>query len=278
MASRADLRSRGATDADIRAAVRRGVLIRLRRGRYASPDVHPDVARAVAAGGRLTCHSALRLHGVWVLEDRLLHVAVDHGAKRTPAAGIRLHWRTPSATPPSSWGTGSGSDKVLAAIDQLFHCGTPLATVIAIDSALNQGLVREADVRATLGPGTRAAWVLDRIDGRSQSGTETMVRVALRGRQIAVRIQVQIAGVGRVDTVIGDRLVVEIDSRAWHDTEDQYEVDRRRDSALVAAGYLVIRITYRRLMEDWAGVEREILAVIRRGDHTWGRRRQRRGV
>ena len=46
------------------------------------------------------------------------------------------------------------------------------------------------------------------------------------------------------------RLIVEIDGRAYHSTNDRFENDRRRDRALIAAGYRVIRITWRQLMDE----------------------------
>jgi hypothetical protein len=59
------------------------------------------------------------------------------------------------------------------------------------------------------------------------------------------------AWIGRVD-VIYDRwkLIVELDSRRWHDTSSAFEDDRRRDNALVAEGWRVIRITWRMLMDE----------------------------
>ena len=59
------------------------------------------------------------------------------------------------------------------------------------------------------------------------------------------------AWIGRVD-VIYDRhkLIVELDSRRWHDTSSAFEDDRRRDNALVAAGWRVIRITWRMLHDE----------------------------
>jgi very-short-patch-repair endonuclease len=45
------------------------------------------------------------------------------------------------------------------------------------------------------------------------------------------------------------RLVVEIDGYAFHSTRRSFERDRRRDQALVAAGWRVMRITWRQLTE-----------------------------
>lgn len=82
-----------------------------------------------------------------------------------------------------------------------------------------------------------------------------------------VRAQVEIPGVGRVDLLIGRRLVIECDSRAHHTGEAAYESDRTRDRKLVRMGYLVIRLTYQQKLNDWPNVEADILALIRRDEH-----------
>jgi very-short-patch-repair endonuclease len=71
-----------------------------------------------------------------------------------------------------------------------------------------------------------------------------------------------------VDLLVGDRLVVELDGEQWHGG-DRFEEDRRRDLALVAAGYLVVRISYRQVMNEWDAIERLLLEIIRRRDHRW---------
>jgi hypothetical protein len=67
--------------------------------------------------------------------------------------------------------------------------------------------------------------------------------------------------VGRVDVVYPEhKLVVELDSRRWHDTSTAFEDDRVRDNSLVAAGWRVIRITWRMLHDDPA----RVAALLRR--------------
>lgn len=46
------------------------------------------------------------------------------------------------------------------------------------------------------------------------------------------------------------RLVVELDSRSYHDTSAAFERDRIRDATLQLAGYRVVRLTHRRLESD----------------------------
>jgi very-short-patch-repair endonuclease len=47
-----------------------------------------------------------------------------------------------------------------------------------------------------------------------------------------------------------ERLVVETDGFAVHGQRRAFEADRRRDQRLTAAGYTVIRVTYRQLIEE----------------------------
>jgi very-short-patch-repair endonuclease len=55
------------------------------------------------------------------------------------------------------------------------------------------------------------------------------------------------------------QLIVELDSRSFHDDPLAFEADRARDIKLQLAGYRVLRITYRRLTERPA----EVAAAIR---------------
>jgi very-short-patch-repair endonuclease len=53
---------------------------------------------------------------------------------------------------------------------------------------------------------------------------------------------------GRVDLLIPDwRLIIELDGRRWHARTENFESDRRRDNAAVAAGYSVLRFTWKML-------------------------------
>ena len=67
--------------------------------------------------------------------------------------------------------------------------------------------------------------------------------------------------VGRVDVAYPEaKLLVELDSRQWHDTSTAFEDDRRRDNALVLAGWRVVRITWRMIHD-----EPEQVAALLRG-------------
>ena len=46
------------------------------------------------------------------------------------------------------------------------------------------------------------------------------------------------------------RLVVEVDGYAYHGNRAAFERDRRKDAALIAAGYRVVRVTWRQIADE----------------------------
>ncbi|KQX05354.1 MULTISPECIES: endonuclease domain-containing protein [unclassified Leifsonia] len=278
VASYRTLDSRGVGRSSVRAAVRSGQIIQVRGRWFASPSAATDVVRAVRVGGTLTGSSAARLQGMWTLDDDRLHVRVPTTASRLRSPADRgmpldaahdrvcVHY---SRRP----GTEHAMDGVLDALVEMYSCGDARAAVVATDSALNQGLLSVAELSElrTLIPADRRKFV-DRVDGKAQSGLETLARLLLRARRIRFRTQVWIAPAGRVDILVGDRLVLELDGRAFH-TGAAFEEDRRRDLELVMQGYLVVRISYRMVMARWDDVAAAILELVRRDEHLWGGRR-----
>jgi very-short-patch-repair endonuclease len=105
------------------------------------------------------------------------------------------------------------------------------------------------------------------VDGRSESIIESISRFRCRALGLQVRIQVTLASGVRVDMVIGDRLVVEVDGREYHSNPAAFERDRIRDARLTALGYRVLHFSYKQVMYDWPSVEAAILAAVEHGDH-----------
>ncbi|WP_309692015.1 DUF559 domain-containing protein [Microbacterium foliorum] len=64
----------------------------------------------------------------------------------------------------------------------------------------------------------------------------------------------------RVDFVIGERLVIQIDG--GHHVGEQRTSDIAHDALLKLHGYHVIRIGYDQLMSRWAQVQQVILTAI----------------
>ena len=99
-------------------------------------------------------------------------------------------------------------------------------------------------------PGTRALRALqsDNASGFTRSAAERMLRGLIRAANLPrPRFNARLAGY-EVDAVWPDRrLVVEVDGYAYHGHRAQFERDRRKDLALTAAGYRVIRVSWRQL-------------------------------
>lgn len=60
------------------------------------------------------------------------------------------------------------------------------------------------------------------------------------------------------------RLVIEMDGYAFHRTRVAFERDRRRDADLAAAGYRVVRITWRALSTEPEAVVARLAAALAR--------------
>lgn len=59
-----------------------------------------------------------------------------------------------------------------------------------------------------------------------------------------------------------ERVVVELDSRTFHDTDPRFESDRKRTNHLLTRGYLALRFTYRRLHQEPFAVIAELAAAL----------------
>ncbi len=267
-----------ATPAEQRALARasaRGVLIRARKGVYALPDVHVDVILAAQIGGRLTGVSALEHHGLLVPPARgrdALQVEV-RVSTTVPTLGTssvipRIHWIREPTVP--RFGVAPLESVVARVADQL-----PLPFAVAVlDSALRCTPLTPAELHlsaASWRPRARAAAAL--VDERSESGTESVLRVLLReaGIHSTPQAPLPLGGGQRADLLVGDRLLIECDSEAHHAEPANRRADLRRDEALVALGYVVLRLDYRQVFDDPAGVVASVAAIVARGEHVSAR-------
>ncbi|WP_418004808.1 endonuclease domain-containing protein [Mycobacterium sp. PDNC021] len=231
----------------------------LRRGWYAGPSADPQVVRAVAAGGVLGCASALRRFQVWV-PDSGLHIRYPERARKSQSRVRSCH---PYRRDPPITGA---IDPVDIAVASAANCLDAEGLVVVLDSMLNKRMIQMADARDIVAA-SRFAWLhlAERCDPDSESGIETMIRLRLRALRIHLRTQVHIPGVGRIDLLVGDRLIIEADSREHH--IPRYQADRTRDRVATGMGYLVIRLTYEDVVYRWDTVAADILAIIRRDGH-----------
>ena len=275
----AELQDQGVGERRRSALLRSGDLVRIRNGWFATPNADPEQVRAVRLGGRLTCASVLRQVGLWMMPDSRLHVSVRENASRLRSPDDRskpwrarpdvcLHWAD------DRWNSlpSAAIDGVKASLAHYIRCANTESAVVALDSALNgtatgAPLISHDDLREILSTlPEKYARLAELVDERAQSGLESLARLHLRSKRVRVRTQVSIARVGLVDVLIGDRLVLELDSRAHHLGEG-YEKDRARDLELFRQGFIVLRVSYRTVLYDWKSVEDAILLAVRRRDH-----------
>ncbi|WP_394277871.1 endonuclease domain-containing protein [Luteococcus sp.] len=255
---------------DIQRAVKEGSLLHVRRGWYGAPQADPRVLRAVKAGGALTCASALAHHGAWDVTGTLVHVRRDHNFTSPLSAGLK-HCHSAGGTRGAPL---RAVDDLATALRAAWGCLGPEELVQVCDSLLHRRMMTLDELAAILPRGRRTDLLLRHCD-LAESGTETLVRLRLRRRGIQLRPQVWITPGDRVDLLVGERLVIEVDSRAHHTGIERFSADRERDLRLRSLGYTVVRLTYQQVVHGWPAVEQSLLAMVRRGDHRWRVRPER---
>jgi very-short-patch-repair endonuclease len=77
------------------------------------------------------------------------------------------------------------------------------------------------------------------------------VRFGLWSAGITGRIQVVVRDAYRVDVLIDDWLVLELDGRGTHAQETAFTKDRLREATIMRDGRIVLRFSYATVMYDW---------------------------
>ena len=135
------------------------------------------------------------------------------------------------------------------------------AALDLLDRALQSGWITLDDLVARVGllvgcPGApRLVRLVRAASGGSCSAAERLAAQLLRragivgwSANVEIRDERGLIGVG--DVVFEDvKLVIELDGWAFHATPDRFQRDRRRQNRLIAAGWTVLRFTWRDLVE-----------------------------
>lgn len=255
-ATTATVRKAGFSDRAIRSAVAEGIIVRHRRGVLRLPDASADVLSALVANGLLTCASAGRHHGIWVLaEPAVPHLFCKHGA----AKGFVVHRET-YVEPERPGAVASLADSLLHAL----RCLPEVEAAVMVESAVIQGRTTREFLRGKL-PGNRngaARRTLELVDGSADSPIEVVARLLFRGAGIRTETQVYLAGIGIVDFLLEGILIVEVDGKN-HLEPRQVKKDRGRNNASTVKGFLVLRYDYQALMYNPESVLAEVLEVLR---------------
>lgn len=260
-----ELRQRGFTRGAINAAVRGGRLVRVRRGVYATLDACPTSVAAAAHGGALACVTAAKHLGLWVVEtEPHTHVWMRPGAHRRhdDGCGCIEHW---DDGPPSD---AFGVPSIPRVLRQMMGCLGVEAFFVALESARRQQRITTAGLewlRRNTNAAGRRAIALSRSD--ADSGLESLLRWRLRAYGLRIRTQVKIDDVGRVDVLIGERLIVETDGQGNHDGHSHRHRDLVRDAIAAALVYRTLRFDYALIVQDWERVEAAIIGAIVAGHH-----------
>lgn len=264
MARTHTLLAMGVTARELRRARRAGEIVRPRQGLYALPATPPQEFHAAAHGGVPAATTAARLHGLWVLDEDTIHVWMGaEGRQLSACENCCLHW---SAGRPEAGNLPSIAQTLL----QIAHCRGEESFFAALESALRQRLLSDQDrhrLRSELP--ARLRWMLDFARDDADSGLESIVRLRLHRIGIDVRTQVLIHETGRVDLLIGDRLLIEIDGKQNHDGRAERHKDLIRDALSAMWGYETLRVDFAMIIHDWDLVEHAIVAKIAAGAHLW---------
>ncbi len=270
-----ELRRLGVSEKRLRRAVHEGRVEMVGPGTYALPWAEPAVKMASRFRAHIGCVTACEHWGLPLWEDHATpHLVVPRHrspSQRDPRemARVVLH-RTSSPLPDRRW------LPVAQAVDQAAWCTSPVGQLVLVDAALHAGILLPGDL-AHCGEGDdrRRRWLRRMASGTAESPPETVARVAMVTAGLSVRAQVAVPGVGRVDFVVEDALVVEIDGWAFHGSRDAFEADRARDRRLLARAMPVMRFTAKQVRDDPCGMVREIAGVLGRAPHADFDRRMR---
>jgi very-short-patch-repair endonuclease len=144
----------------------------------------------------------------------------------------------------------------------------------AVAVARQRRLASDDEIRAAIdrAPWRKGAGRLKRLlaaghgSGFTRSEAERRMRALLRAAELPEpQTNVPLLGYVADFVWVQEKLVVEVDGYLFHSDKASFERDRRRDQVFAAAGYTVIRVTWRQLSsEPLAVVARIAQAIISR--------------
>ncbi|KDA05060.1 DNA/RNA helicase [Microbacterium sp. CH12i] len=248
------LRRVGVSAYALRTARERGHLRSVCRGWVALAGADAMLVAAARRGVVLSCVTLAARKDLWVLDSAEPHVAAPPNSGHARVARGTIHWNMPTFPRDPD----SCEDSLENALILVAQCQPYEAALAVWESALNKGMLDlEMLRRVPLPPAAR------RLAADAQpfadAGTETIFLARLRWLGIPIFPQAWVHG-HRVDCLIGDRLIVQIDG--GHHVGAQRTSDIRHDATLKLRGYHVIRVSYEQLFERWPEVQSLIMAAV----------------
>ncbi|MGY2084220.1 DUF559 domain-containing protein [Blastococcus sp. SYSU DS0539] len=243
-------------------------------------DWHTRALAAVLATRGVLSHGSAA--ALWRLapRDGVIHVSIPASRRALRRPGLRVH-RVQDLTA-DQLGNLPVTHLPRTLVDTWGWAHSARGSSRLVESArgsvietLRDRRVRPAALRAGLAaqpalPGRRG---LDELIGLVEQGCQSEleiwgVREVLRGPGMPAfeqqhRVALPFGTVRLGAAVPGLKVAVELDGAAFHGSAEARERDIRRDVALAALGWVVLRFSYRRLMREPEACRREILAVCR---------------
>ena len=265
----------GVTDLDIHDLVRRGEVVRVRRGAFvlttSRQGLRPEADYALRARAVLLSrpgptwashHAALAISELPLVACDLTRFDVCAQIRAPHRRGVVLTHPLPAGEEPLVV-KGARCVTTETALALVAARSGVKGVLPALDAALHSDLVTVAGVRASaqrLDLGATAQGRLDQAlalaDPQAESPGESLARLLLTSLGLAVRSQVRICDdlglIGRVDFLVGHKVVVEFDGLVKYEGalgREALAAEKRREDRLRAAGYEVVRLT-------WADLDR----------------------
>lgn len=249
------------TERQIAAAVGTGRVTRAGRGVYRIAASSPDYGVAAVLRGTLSHLSAAQHHGLGLIRDPTrTYVTVRATRSRVSARdGVRIFYRD---IPPEQI-DGGVTSVVRTVLDCARDCSVPDALAVA-DSALRYRKADRDDLLKAAsqmrGPKSkRVQRVVQWADPRAASVMESALRgllceAGLPIFQPQLPIEVSTGDVWHPD--LGhpaSRVVIEADSVLNHGGPSRLEIDTQRYDEFAAAGYVVLRFTWKQITQrpEW---------------------------
>lgn len=261
----------------IASRARRDLLHRQYRGVYLFGHPTPlpgaiELAAALACGeGALVSHrSAAALYGIAAAAGGGVQVTVVRRSCRS-REGLRVHNVERLDDRDRRFPRGIPATSPARTLVDFAHQATPDVLEAAIAEAYALRLVTEAELeqaieRARNRPGVAALRAELRREGgprlTRREAERRMLKLLRDARLPQPLTNTKVAGF-EVDFLWPEqRLIVEFDGYRFHGHRAAFERDRRRDQVHAAAGYTVIRVTWRQLTEEPLSVVATIARLL----------------
>ncbi|GAA4483650.1 DUF559 domain-containing protein [Microbacterium panaciterrae] len=241
---------------------RGGGVARVRRSWIVLPGSDPARVHAARIGGRVTCVTQAAALKLWTPSDPSTHVAVAPHASRLEHEGIHLHW----ATGPAPVSARAVVDPLINVLFHVARCQEPADALAIWESAIRKKQIALEVLQAVTWRSASARRLLVAASVLSDSGLETHFVELMRAIGVVVQQQAVIDG-HRVDALIGERLVVQLDGFEFHGKAKDRRRDLRADARLMLRGFVVLRFDYAQIMFTPEYVQETVRAAIAQARH-----------